>query len=543
MKKLLALCLAAAMTATLFAGCGSSATESGSTGGSGTEAGDTTVVENGDGTYTLVCSNKTEPGNYGPYGSGGARIPYNNVLYETLVYLNADQEFQNVMISGYEEVSDSVYDVALYDYIHDTEGNAISASDVVFSYQKATENGSYASVLACLADIEAVDDYTVRFTLENETHNSFLTMLTSINIISEAAWEASGDDMAHNAVGTSPYRLTEYQEGSYVLFEKTNDYWQTDESLMTDRGLAYPDTIRWVVIADSSAAAIALESGEIDHSMVIDTVDLPLFVNDDMSAVDGYAVAQRENNILYGVVFNCSEASECSDVNLRKAICTAIDIEALTTNVLGAYGRPVGNMLSPAFIDCDESMEHLDSYFPYSAEEAASLVEASDYDGSEITMLVGGNANLRAAAVLIEAYLEAVGINCAIEEYETATFDSIRYSADDTAWDFCLVNEQPSSAAGDLWSVLYFADNTLYDFGNLQHFEDATYQELYEAMCDKNTHSAETVQAFLDYTEENCYMYGLFCQYKISIGGGDVISIGVDASGNINCGGTQIKAD
>ncbi len=496
-------------------------------------------------TYSLVYATMVDPGSYGPYGTGGTRLPFTNILYEPLLSLNDQLEEQYVLMTGYEETSDGVYEVSLYDYIHDTEGNPVTASDVVFSYEKAEENGSYAQVLSSLVSVEAKDDYTVVFTLENERHNEFITMLASINIITEAAWEASGDDMEHNCVGTSPYRLVDYSEGSYVLYEKTNDYWQTDESLVADRSQSKVDTVRLDVISDLSATAIALENGEIDHPMLLNTADYGLFCNgnDDLTAKDGYVLRVEDSNVMYGMIFNCNEASPTSDINLRKAICTAIDVDAIVANVLEGYGQKVGNFVNPAYVDYDESMEHPDTYFPYSEEDAKAYVEASDYDGTPVKVLVGTNQNLISASVLIQAYLEAVGINCEIEQYETATYNSIRYSEDPTQWDILLVNEQPASAAADLWNIMYFADNSLYDFGNLQHFEDETYQELYEAMADKDTHSTESIQAFLDYTEENAYMYGMFYIYRMAFGSDHVISLALDDSGNLVCGGTEVKPD
>ncbi len=496
------------------------------------------------GKTTLICANKTDPGTYGPYGPvGGSRLPYTEILFETLVYIPLDKEPQNVMITGYEEVEDSVYDVTLYDYIHDTEGNPVTASDIVFSYQTAQAEGSYAQVLATLANIEAIDDYTVRFTLENERDSDFISMLSSINIVSEAAWEASGDDMQHNCVGTSPYALVDYEEGSYVTYEKTNDYWQTDESLIADCSLANVDTVQWVIIADESSAAVALETGEIQYSMSLASADYNLFVNDDFTAVDGYQVNLCDNNVFFEMVFNCGDSSPCGDENLRKAICSAFDSEAVAANALNGFGRAVGNCVNSAYVDYDESMEHLDTYYPYDPDQAQAYLDDSNYDGETITMLVSGNAFLQAAAVLIQSYLTAVGIKCEIEQYENATFNSILTGESDTAWDIAMVNTQPASPAADMWNSLYFADSSLYSFGNLQHFTDDTYQELYEQMASKETHSTETIQAFLDYTEEHCYLYGLFVAYKVSVGGHDMTSLAVGGAGNINCGGCEMVTD
>lgn len=111
-------------------------------------------------------------------------------------------------------------------------------------------------------------------------------------------------------------------------------------------------------------------------------------------------------------------------------------------------------------------MEHYDSYFPYNVDEAKRLVEAADYNGEPVKMLVSGNGNLMAASVLFEAYMKAAGINVEINQYENATYNSIRTTDSATEWDIMLINEQPASSATNLWGVMYFADENLYDFGN-----------------------------------------------------------------------------
>ena len=193
-KKTIVLILALALVLVCFGGC------SGDTNGS---------TPNG-GHYTLTCANMNDPGTYGPYGSGGSFIPYNNVLYESLVSVTAEGETQNVIMKDYTDRGNGVYEIGIYDYVHDTNGNPVTAEDIVFSFDKAKENGSYATILETLKDIRPTGDYTVEMTLENERAGNLLGILSSIKIMTKAAWEASSDGMIHDVVGTSPYKLVDY---------------------------------------------------------------------------------------------------------------------------------------------------------------------------------------------------------------------------------------------------------------------------------------------------------------------------------------------
>lgn len=51
-------------------------------------------------------------------------------------------------------------------------------------------------------------------------------------IVTQAAYEASPDQMATTPVGTSAYLVDSYVPGSEIVMKDTGDYWQTDESLV-----------------------------------------------------------------------------------------------------------------------------------------------------------------------------------------------------------------------------------------------------------------------------------------------------------------------
>ena len=63
----------------------------------------------------------------------------------------------------YKEVDDLHWQVEIYDYIYDSEGNHITADDVVFSFNELVESGN-AFKYASFESVKKIDDYTVEFT-------------------------------------------------------------------------------------------------------------------------------------------------------------------------------------------------------------------------------------------------------------------------------------------------------------------------------------------------------------------------------------------
>lgn len=56
------------------------------------------------------------------------------------------------------------------------------------------------------------------------------------------------------AIGTGPFRLTEWTPGSHLIFDRNPDYW--------DAGKPYLDRIILRIITDPAARAVALETGK-----------------------------------------------------------------------------------------------------------------------------------------------------------------------------------------------------------------------------------------------------------------------------------------
>lgn len=524
-KRIIALSIALAMIFICLSGCGDS------------------VGENSEGGHTtLTCAAKKDPGNWGPYGSGGQRYQYNSIGFETMMYVNKDGGVENVLITDYKELGDGVYEIYLYDYIHDTQGNPVTASDVVFSFEKANENGSYVNILTGCT-VEAVDDYIVKMTLENEKAGSFFVIMSTINIITQKAWEASGDDMAQNAVGTSPYKITDYAVGSYVTYEKVDDYWQKDESLIASCSIANIDTVKWVIIDDFSAAAIALENGEIDHSVLVLPPDYSRFVAEDGSAKEGFNLSIDPTSYIFGVTFNCGEKSACADINLRKAICYAIDSATIIESHYRGYGDAVGNYVHPAFLDYDESFEHLDSYYAFDPATAKDYLDKSDYNGETLQVLLAANGDVTDISVLVQAYLDDIGIKIEFIPSEASTFNGYLTDATGELYDFVLTADQGSSNADYLSTVLYAGNSSNYNFGNLFRVSDTKLDELWQAMTGVKTHSTETVGDYLNYIEDQCYQYGMFRVSRVNVASSRVTKFVTDGQGYIVCGACEVLPD
>ncbi|MCD7737691.1 MAG: ABC transporter substrate-binding protein [Lachnospiraceae bacterium] len=511
MKKLISLTLAAMMAAMSLTACsqGTSSTDTGASTSSESSAEETentesTSASDASGTAYIVAASNSDCVTFAPWGQqGGGRKAVRRALYETLVYLNADGSVSYDLAKDIEEVSEGVYDVTIYDYIVDTAGNPMTASDVIFSFDKANETGLYAAYLQGVSYTE-IDDYTVRFTFEDEKIGGLYTMLDAVYIVTEAAYEQSGDGMALNPIGTTSYVLEDYVSGASIKFKKVDTYWQT-EDLTIDALQANLDGFEWVIITEKSQHSIALESGDIDCTNSLLAADYVNFINDDGTTKDGYDYVESVHTGMLAISFNCSDESLCSDVNLRKAIAYAIDTAAMVYAGYGSAGVAADCFSSPVYKDYDSSWEE-DDYFAQNLELAKSYLEKSDYAGEELVLLCQSDTEVTSQATLIQSYCEQLGITLKMEYYDSNLYQTYR---DDFTY-FYDINLEYINATNYTYELLSFLTDYTYENGTSRlRISDATLTELYDLASSAQTSSAETVQNMFDYINDNCYAFAV----------------------------------
>lgn len=266
---------------------------------------------------SVVVGLAGDPGNIGPFqGMGLGRIGILFTTYEMLMVKDGDS-FRGCLMKELTPVDDLTYDVEIYDYIHDQDNNPLTASDIKFCFDTAKASGNLPK-LAVITNVEVISDYVCRFSFESLAAGQLEELLMECPIVTQAAYEASPDQMATDPVSTSAYKVTSYQTGSTIVYENSGIYWQTDDSLVPTTSKHNVDKITFKIIPDSVQMVNALKTKEIDISAAIDSA----YIKDFMGA-DGYNVTQIPDNVTKYLIFN---NNVFADANLRKAIAYGIDV-------------------------------------------------------------------------------------------------------------------------------------------------------------------------------------------------------------------------
>lgn len=543
MKKTLALLLVLAMMFTLLAGCSGGNQE-----GSNTKSPDSDSSSNegttnidiegetggkigtgedivGTGPQELTIGIASDIGSFYPGGAGQAPVKVKRVMcYETLFWKDPDGELHPLLAKSCESKGNGTYSIELFDYIKDSEGNPLTAADVDFSIEGYIIDGQNSSTWATITDHHATGDYTFEITFAPETTGQLNDFLTRVPIITEAAWNNSPDEMASYPVGTGGYTLNQEASviGATYVFERRDDYWQTDEQYICDRNMNNLEKLTVKIIPDVSTLAVELQTGGIDFTTEISSNDWSLFLDDSGEAKDGYIKMLGQNNAFVHMTFNCGPNSPCQDIKLRQAIAYCIDAASCAYNIYGALGQVCNAPTNPYLSDSGLEFGS-DDYFPYDVEYAKQLVEESSYNGEELKMLVLPKTTISPAATLIQAYCLQVGITLTPLTPDMAQFRKIRIEPTGTEYDIELLGA--TSADDTVYVSVKELDARAYSNGLGRHFvEDAKLQELYEKSGDATTTSPEIIQQLLDHITENVYIYGMYYCPSLFFGSDKIVS-------------------
>ena len=196
-KKFFSLLLALTALLGLLTACGAAAVDHGGNGSQAGEAG-------GQDRDSVIIAISSEPETLDPcQGWGHGNTP---IVQSTLVKYDYDMSFSNDLATGYNLSEDGLtWTFTLRDDAFFTDGEAVTASDVVFTFE--TAKAAQSSVdLTFLEAVEAPDDTTVVFTLSRPT-STFLNTIASVGIVPEHAY---GPDYGTNPIGSGPFKFVQW---------------------------------------------------------------------------------------------------------------------------------------------------------------------------------------------------------------------------------------------------------------------------------------------------------------------------------------------
>ena len=199
-----------------------------------------------------------------------ARISWNeggNVcrqFCELLTETGPDNITRPILLEKWQASEDvKTWDLYLRKGVKFNNGDELTADDVLFTFKEWLNKDVGSSMLGLLSywggmqNVERVNDYHIRLHLKTANIGVPEHLFHYPGLILHRSFEG---DIIKQPIGTGPYTLEEFVEGTRAVFKRRNDYWRMGAD---GKPLPYLDKVMYIATAKDAALA-ALQSGQVD---------------------------------------------------------------------------------------------------------------------------------------------------------------------------------------------------------------------------------------------------------------------------------------
>ena len=327
-------------------------------------------------------------------------------------------------------------------------GRELTADDIVYNFHRQMGMGSgftepspwgFTKNLP-FESIVATDNSTVVMKLEQPSLDAlnFITTDGTGSILPPEVIEQHGDVKDwRNLVGTGPYMLTDWVEGSSITYDKNPDYWGFDEKYPENR-LPYIDQIRTLIMPEEPTFVAALRTRRLDFTGVLS--------GSSITSLDNAESLRRTNpEIVQWPHLNRSDNSHVFDVaqppfddlRVRKAMQMALDLDTINNTYFKglAVSTPFGLLRVPGHhTPFAEWPEEVKKGYMYDPEGAEKLLDEAGYprgsDGVRFETTVNHNQGFDLNYQQIAAeYWREIGVDVEIDVLDGATLTAGRQNS------------------------------------------------------------------------------------------------------------------
>ena len=294
-----------------------------------------------------------------------------------------------------------------------------TADDVKFSFERVKDPKKptpYAGQFDTISAIDAVDPLTVRITL-SQPNPGILPKLAAFNqgwVVSRRAVTTIGDDRYRlQPIGTGPFVFERWSPGNEVRLSANPKYFEGASSL---------DSVVFRIIKDETAAAIALQNGEIDvfYELLLPEVIARLH------GVAGIKILQRDSDQTQNLVLNMTR-KPLDDVRVRQAIAYGLNRQALLDGFFkGTRGGVPPSVMTKSFVEYTDDVPK----YPFDPDRARALLKEAGAEGFPLTLTTSATDPQQKVMVALAADLSAIGIKTTINLLERGSYLQARAKGD-----------------------------------------------------------------------------------------------------------------
>jgi peptide/nickel transport system substrate-binding protein len=324
-------------------------------------------------------------------------------LFEGLTRFGPDGSIEPALAESWEIAPDGLSWVFhLHEGVKFHDGTPLTAEDVVFSFDRATAEGTLNAqkqLFDGINEVTAIDDTTVEIGLDAPKGS----------LLSDLAWgdavivsPATAEDNATKPVGTGPFRFSNWVQGDRIELARNEDYWGTPAKL---------DKVTFRFISDPTAAFAAMMAGDVDVFPNFPAPEnLAQFSADPRFQV---LIGSTEGETIMAIN---NARKPFDDVRVREALAHAIDRKAIIDGAMFGYGTPIGSHFAPH----NPAYEDLTALSGHDPDKAKALLAEAGVKGLAPTLVLPPPSYARRGGEIVASQLRAVGIEPRIVNVEWA---------------------------------------------------------------------------------------------------------------------------
>ena len=365
---------------------------------------------------TFHWASTTDPQTMDPHAVNSAPVlSFLNNVYEGLVRRGKGMSIEPSLATSWEPLAgENGWRFNLRQGVTFQDGSVFNAEDVLFSYQRASDEAAdVRSWFAPVSDVRVVDEFTIDFV--NSAPNPLFPDSIANFMILDKDWAMANDATlpardaenfaTMNVNGTGPFTLASRDPGVRTTLSPNANWWDVVDHNITEAV--------FTPIGNSATGLAALLSGEIDFIQPIPLQDVA-----QVEGRDGFKVLEGEETrvIMFGFGHEHDAllySSDVTDVNpftdprVRLAAAHAIDIASIDRVLFRGKIEPASQLVPEGISGFSEVNSDRPAFDPERAK--ALLSEAGYPDGFSFGLkcpndrYINDEALCRAAASMFAA--------------------------------------------------------------------------------------------------------------------------------------------
>jgi len=330
---------------------------------------------------------------------------FGSLVYEALMVRSRDEPFSLYgLLAQRVELNDTRSEISFYlnPQARFSDGSPVTVEDVIFTHELLKEYGRppYGSRMKQIKKLERIGEDGIKFYLDNGANRELALLLaSSMPILPKHAIDINHfkDNGLDPIVGSGPYKIADVKPGSYILYQRNQDYWGKD--LPVNRGLYNFDSIQIDYYRNDNARFEAFKKGILDVFVEENQNRWRLGYNFPAlqeGRVIKETVSKATPAAMMGFVFN-TRREIFSNLQVRCALSMLLDFEWINRNLYhGIYQRTQGfwdgSELSSLGRPASERERALLAAFPEAVDDEvmagrwlAPVTDASGFDRHHLT--------------------------------------------------------------------------------------------------------------------------------------------------------------